>query len=151
MPVLNTDAFLQRAIRCTSDECLIWPFARSRAGYGQVNRRKLKGVMNAHVLVCEAVKGPKPTPEHETSHTCHNGRAGCVNGSHVEWATKKENMRVRRGRPQKPWKRKLTQKEHSDLLKMYSTGLFTQAEIAAHYGLAWQSMHHVLHTPAKRV
>jgi hypothetical protein len=80
---------LLQAIACRDLDCLIWPFFRNRDGRGRVKRSgKYYG---AHVLVCEAVNGPRPSPDHDASHLCRNGRGGCVNGSHIIWETKREN------------------------------------------------------------
>src|SRR4029079_9771332 len=92
---------LQQAIACRDVDCLIWPFARDTHGRGQIffdGRRR-----QVHPLVCEGVHGSKPTAKHETAHLCDNGRGGCVNGTHLVWATRRENLamhpiKARRGR-----------------------------------------------------
>lgn len=72
-------------VEWSEDDCLVWPFARSSKGYGQL------GGDNAHRRMCEAVCGPAPSPVHQAAHNCGKGHLGCVNPSHVRWATIAEN------------------------------------------------------------
>lgn len=74
------------------DDCLIWPFARlvtngypiaSCDGRHQVASR----------VMCQEAHGPPPEEWYEAAHTCGNGRGGCVNPSHIRWATIQENRR----------------------------------------------------------
>lgn len=67
------------------DDCLIWPFARTRDGYG-----KFSGKIVSR-LVCEKTHGPPPTPEHQAAHSCGNGHLGCVTIRHLSWKTRQEN------------------------------------------------------------
>ena len=76
-----------------SEECLIWPFSRSR-GYAQVSvNRKIK---KASRIMCEKVHGPPPTPKHEAAHSCGCGHLGCINPKHLSWKTRSENQQDRR-------------------------------------------------------
>jgi hypothetical protein len=70
------------------DECLIWPFSKSR-GYATLGvNGKTKYVSR---LVCEAFHGPPPSPYHQAAHSCGKGHIGCVNRRHLSWKTRKEN------------------------------------------------------------
>jgi hypothetical protein len=79
------------------DDCLIWPYANNRYGYGQMvyeGRHR-----EVHRVVCELVNGDPPTPLHVACHYCNNGDLGCVAPTHVRWATRADNMADRkRGR-----------------------------------------------------
>lgn len=72
-----------------SDQCLIWPFARNKGGYGNLffNGR----YTNAHRMMCELSKGPPPFAKADAAHSCLNGRNGCVNPNHLSWKTRKDN------------------------------------------------------------
>lgn len=71
------------------DDCLTWPFAKARDGYGQV---RFEGrAVNVHRLVCERIHGLAPTPDHQAAHSCGRGHLGCVSPSHVSWKTPAEN------------------------------------------------------------
>lgn len=73
----------------SGEECLFWPYARMKSGYGRVT---FDGVQhNAHRLVCIISNGEPPSSGHEASHTCGNGDKGCVNPGHLVWETPKEN------------------------------------------------------------
>lgn len=72
--------------------CLIWPFGRSsgRAMVRYKGRNQL-----VHRIICEAVNGPPPSPEHEAAHNCGKGHEGCYNPHHLEWKTRIGNQRDR--------------------------------------------------------
>lgn len=78
------------AMAWDSDACLQWPFARNANGRGVTWRDC--GSVDAHVVVCEAEHGPRPTPLHDAAHTCGQGHQGCVNRKHLRWDTKRNNM-----------------------------------------------------------
>ncbi len=73
-----------------SDWCLIWPFPGTNNGYGTLIKDRKKHY--AHRLMCELVRGPAPTDDHQASHSCHRGHKGCVNPHHLRWKTRSENL-----------------------------------------------------------
>jgi hypothetical protein len=75
------------------EECLIWPFSRP-TGYGSFGH--LGKQYRAHRFMCEMANGPAPSAEHQASHSCGNGRNGCVNPRHLQWKTNGENQLDRR-------------------------------------------------------
>lgn len=70
-------------------DCLIWPYARDKDGYGRVNWTK--GTLSASRSACLERHGPPPSPRHQAAHNCGNGHLGCVNPNHLRWATPLEN------------------------------------------------------------
>jgi hypothetical protein len=73
-----------------ADECLPWPYANDGKGYGVV---WVDGSIEyVSRLVCEAVHGPPPTPDHEAAHGCGKGHLACVAKRHLTWKTHAENM-----------------------------------------------------------
>lgn len=76
-------------LKFDKQECLVWPFVRNHEGYGQM-RHGDKIVMANHII-CEAAHGPKPSPDHESAHSCGRGSSGCCSPIHLRWATKEEN------------------------------------------------------------
>lgn len=71
------------------DECLIWPYGRSK-GYGQMSVDGKPVIVSR--LVCQEENGPPPTPKHQAAHSCGKGNLGCVARKHLRWATHTENM-----------------------------------------------------------
>lgn len=76
------------ALNHTGDDCLLWPFSLRPNGYGQVRSGGTTQI--ASRVVCEAVNGPPPSPDHQAAHSC--GVRACCNPSHLRWATRLENM-----------------------------------------------------------
>lgn len=87
-------AWLRELASHQGNECVRWPFARVRNGYGQFSYLGKLGY--AHRFMCELVNGAPPSPEHHASHSCGKGRQGCVNPRHLEWKTASENHLERR-------------------------------------------------------
>lgn len=69
-------------------ECLPWPFARNRAGYGHLEH-ELTG--SASRLMCILAHGNPKDSTLQTAHNCGKGHEGCVNPQHLRWATRVEN------------------------------------------------------------
>jgi hypothetical protein len=86
-------AFVQQAIACQDEACLIWPYACDSKGRPHVS--DCGTVRSVAIVVCEAVNGVRPSPGHHASHLCRNGP--CVNGRHLVWETRAENDARERG------------------------------------------------------
>lgn len=115
-----------------SDECLIWPFGKTAAGYGVIMRGKTTFV---HHIACGHLNGPRPDG-HEAAHSC--GNPSCVNPSHLRWATPHENALDKREHGTIPrgethhWAR-LTDQQAERILKL--KGEVGSAELAKEYGV----------------
>jgi hypothetical protein len=127
------------ALNYCGDDCLTWPFARDRGGYGviQING-KPQGV---HRVVCEMYRGPAPTPDHEAAHECGKGHAGCCNPQHLFWKTCAENSadRLRHGthsRGTKNGRVKLTE-ENVRSIRAFA-GTMRQCDIGERFGVSQQ-------------
>ena len=81
--------FIENAFNSVSDECIVWPFGRTTAGYGNLTVAGKKAY--AHRVICERAYGPPPSLKHEAAHNCGNGHLGCINPRHIEWKTRREN------------------------------------------------------------
>lgn len=65
--------------------CLIWPFGKTKAGYGVIMRNTTVFV---HHIACEMRNGVRP----EGMYAAHNcGNPACCNPHHLRWATPSEN------------------------------------------------------------
>lgn len=76
------------AIPYEGDDCLIWPFAKTK-GYGWIKHLG-KGAY-VHRVVCELVHGTPPNPNDVTRHSCGNGHLACCNPKHLSWGTAQAN------------------------------------------------------------
>jgi hypothetical protein len=84
-------AYFQAHVEDDTEECIVWPYATSGGGYGQI---RLRGQLHhVHVLACEHHYGPMPEPGMMAIHApvvCHN--PPCFNWRHLRWGTQKQNM-----------------------------------------------------------
>lgn len=86
---------LARLMDLETDDCVLWPLARSRPdGYGRIRFEGRTTLV--HVLACIRRHGERPAG-HEVAHTC--GVRICMNYRHLRWATPTENQadKVRHG------------------------------------------------------
>lgn len=83
-----TEEFLRAHVNHEGDDCLHWPYARTRLGYGiaSVNGRQSL----ASNLMCRLAHGEPYLIWNHAAHRCHN--PSCVNPKHLRWATHAENM-----------------------------------------------------------
>lgn len=129
------------------NDCLIWPYAKSR-GYGTV---KHNGKMcEVHRLVCEKTNGPPPSPKHEAAHSCGNGHEGCITKRHLSWKTRAENIADRlihgtHNRGERHYGAKLTEEAVREILSL--KGKASLKEISSLFGI---SEGHVSHLHAGR-
>lgn len=76
------------------DECLIWPWARTRLGRGLATIYEPDGTkyrVTPSVYILTLKDGPRPHPKMHCAHSCGKGHLGCVNPKHLRWATAREN------------------------------------------------------------
>ncbi len=121
--------------------CVIWPYARTSAGYGNVRIGGKNWVVSR--LVCEAVHGTPPTEAHEAAHSCGNGHLGCVNPWCLYWATHSVNQRerVRHGTDgfgEKNPASKLSSTQVAQIIN--SRGVVTGKALAAAFGVSKQQI-----------
>lgn len=126
--------FIEKALAWPErNKCLIWPYAKTAAGYGVFMRRK---TTYAHVALCEKAHGPKPTLRHEVAHSC--GVTNCVNPHHLRWATPHQNALDKRKHGTMPkgerhhWC-KLSDQDVLDIWRL--KGVNSPAEIARLFGV----------------
>lgn len=128
---------VQEVIQSNTDECIIWPFNRSLSGYAHIAFRGSS--TNPCRLICAAVHGDPPTPEHHAAHSCGHGSDACVNPRHLRWKTPKENdadkdIHGTRQRGEKNGISKITEQDARDILRRFRAGE-TQTALAAEYGI----------------
>lgn len=85
--------FLADALTSHTDICLLWPFGRGHGGYAMFgDGRTAYGSRSVSRIICETIHGKRPSPKHESLHSCNNGHLGCINPRHLNWGTHLENM-----------------------------------------------------------
>lgn len=126
------------------DECLIWPFARDGRGYGSISVNRT--ISGAHRLMCEHRHGPPPTPKHEVAHSCGNGHLGCVNPSHLRWATSAENHadKLIHGTHNRGERNNQVKLSEADVRAIRTTSGITQSKIAERYGVGQQTISRIV-------
>lgn len=126
------------------DECLLWPYATTENGYGQMYRHGKNG--HVHRYLCEDVHGAPPTEKHQASHSCGKGHLGCVTKKHLSWKTPADNQadRLHHGtdcRGEKHWNAKLTNDQVREI--MSQKGIISQAELGRRFGVSQASISYI--------
>lgn len=130
-------ALIRALIADAPPTCVTWPLFRDENGYGRLGY--LGKQWWAHTLVCTLVNGDRPTPDHEATHSCGNGKEGCYNPRHLTWGTRTRNQLDRKfhGTKAKGYKgshrQKLTQAD-VDFIRSQK-GLMTQRALAEKFGV----------------
>jgi hypothetical protein len=129
------------ALAYDGDECLTWPFGKGGDGYAQV---RVDGkTLGAARYICGLKHGPAPSSEHQAAHSCGRGTEGCVNPSHLSWATPVENQadRLIHGtdcRGQKSPLAKLTAEQVLSIRQM--EGVLPASDVARDFGTTTQNV-----------
>lgn len=122
----------------SSNDCLPWPFAAGPDGYGRVHRKNSGPITTASHMMCEAAHGPRPSERHEAAHSCGRGNIGCVNPTHLYWATPRQNQmdRVSHGTSNRGSQQHLAKLTDEDVRSIRAlAGTKRVFEIAALFGL----------------
>ena len=134
--------WMQFHVNHKGKRCLVWPFSVNWNGYGHLRPPGLGKTVYAHRYMCELVHGPAPTETHQASHSCGNGRGGCVNPKHLGWKTPSDNMMDRRAhgtsKRTKRWSQRtsLNQDQVAEIKAL--KGKMNQREIAEKFGISYQ-------------
>lgn len=80
--------WLEEAIKTEVDECLNWPFASNRGGYGVIRIDGKTAIVSE--IVCSRVHGPDLSGTLDAAHSCNNRI--CANKAHISWKTRTDNM-----------------------------------------------------------
>lgn len=126
-------------------DCLDWPLWRNLAGYGYVTVGRKN--IAAATIMCEIVNGPKPTPAHESAHSCGRGHLGCVHPKHLRWATRAENMadKLLHGTAPRGENHPQTNLSVDDIRKIRSlAGTHSQSRIGEMFGISQQAVSKII-------
>jgi hypothetical protein len=128
--------FLENHTSNTGNDCIPWPFAVDRKGYGIVWFRDHQ--TTANFAMCHMAHGEPPTPLHESAHSCGNGHKGCVNPNHLRWATRTENHadKLIHGTHLRGERGSTNVLSESDVQKIRaSKGIIPQKKLSAQFGV----------------
>ena len=127
--------WIKQNIECGSDECVIWPFATNKAGYGIMHSNGKTRL--AHRVIME-IKSGATHHDLDVAHSCGNGQRGCVNPNHMRWDSRAGNMADKlfhgtHNRGEKSPVAKLSNEQVSEIRKL--RGKESQASIAKRLGV----------------
>lgn len=132
------------AIPYSGDGCLTWPYGLDDYGYGQIHvDGQRKGV---HRLVCEAVRGPSPSLDHEAAHSCGKGHEGCISPNHIRWDTPAGNHadKLAHGTHNRGTRHNMAKLSESDVYRIRSLrGLKSLSELAVEFGVTKSQISHI--------
>jgi len=127
-----------------TDECILWPWALDKHGYGQFSIENVKPHVRcgAHRYSCMIHNGNPPDESYFAIHSC--GIRSCVNPKHLRWGTASDNMQdrfghgtdpcgERNGRAKLTWCQvkeiRASSKMHKELASLYGVSAFVISAI----------------------
>ena len=143
-------AFLKDALASETDDCIIWPYGKTRAGYGVImlNNR----TTYVHSLACAERNGPRPEGRYEAAHDC--GNPSCCNPRHLRWATASENQLDKRkhGTHNHGMQNVHCKLSDDDVMhiRAMSVGM-TNAAIARQFGVSSSRIWHIVNGQARQL
>ena len=87
-PGIPATFLAKNVISSDTDDCITWPFNKSRGGYAVIRIGEKTVSVSRHV--CEITNGA-PSAGMDAAHLCGNGHLGCVNPRHIRWTDHAEN------------------------------------------------------------
>jgi len=122
-----------------SKPCVLWEGARSKGGYGVLNRKHAGKwtTFYVHRLACEFSHGPPPPDKPCAMHSCDVRH--CYEPSHLSWGSHSDNVQdaTNKGRVahgSRHWNAKLTEERVTELRRKKAEGAQRSA-LAAEFGV----------------
>lgn len=128
--------WIQTHLNFQSNDCLIWPFAKNKYGYGKSSWNGKPEA--AHRVICALVNGPQPIGKWMAAHSCGNGHKGCVNPNHLRWATPKENTAdaIAHGTAVRGERQHCAKMTEQKIIEIRRSTNLSRREIAKTYGIS---------------
>jgi len=140
---MEKQSFIDAAVQSDTDECILWPWGTTGAGYPSLSNALI------HRVVCERAHGPSNGLC--AAHSC--GTKACINPRHIRWATYRENNVERRDHGRMPFgeghgRAKLTDTQVLAILKdprslntiARAYGVSKRAVLFIKQGVTWQHL-----------
>lgn len=125
--------FLAKAYLQETDDCIIWPYGKTTAGYG---RFQMDGVeLYAHRSMAGMAHG-EPFEGAQAAHTC--GNPSCINKRHLYWATPSQNSadKLKHGTEQRGEKHGQAVLNEQQVKDIYAAkGRISQRKLGERYGV----------------
>jgi hypothetical protein len=138
--------FLEAALTSDTDDCILWPFAKSREGYGVIDIGDKQ--YKAHRLVLLRTTGVEDDPLVLATHgPCH--QRSCVNPRHLSWGSTSTNAADRRrdgtnlGGEESPVA-KLSDSQVREIRDRYNAGGILQRELAIEFDCSQQQVSNIV-------
>lgn len=123
------------------ENCIFWPFPRTKAGYASINVGRTRRV--ASRVICEIAHGSAPEPHYQAAHSCGNGHLACINPRHLSWKTPADNQadRIAHGTANRGSKHGLAKLNESQVIEIMALkGTRPLNDIAETYGVTFQTI-----------
>jgi hypothetical protein len=155
----EADKLLQELIRrgqkakVRKEECLTWPFWKRTDGYGGINGYESQIVSR---LICIGIYGDPKKDEPDALHNCDRGRFACVEPTHIEWGSKAKNNGPDKRRAgtdlhgEKSPVHKLSDRQVLQIRKLYSSGDWTQRDLASKFACTQATISHIVNNHTRR-
>jgi hypothetical protein len=132
-------AFLDISFSMETDECIIWPYAKTGDGTAEINKNGK--ILRVPRIICEKIHGKPPTYRHQAAHSCGNGHLGCINWKHLSWKKPGENNidMVLHGTLNT---QKLNKNDILEIRRLY--GKMTQRKIAEKFNVSLSTIESIL-------
>jgi hypothetical protein len=137
--------FLQQALALDTDDCIRWPFAHDRDGYGQLWDGERK--VGVHSLACEHAHGPRPAGA-EAAHACAS-TPDCINPRHLSWKSHSANQRDKLDHGttlagERNPRAKLTARLVREIRQQWETEEWTVEQLADEFGVTPRQVKRIL-------
>jgi hypothetical protein len=126
--------FIDKAVDYAGSDCLIWPYALTSHGYGNIRYPGIPGT--AARVVCTLAHGTAPHDKPHVAHWC--GNRPCIAPTHLRWATPSDNRidRLRHGTESRGTLRSNSKLTETDVLAIREQHWRTGRALAVEFGVA---------------
>ena len=133
--ITKTLLFIRKAVQSNTDDCILWPYAKNKAGYGNLGSAPL-----AHRRVLIEVVGYDKS-EMDCCHRC--GVPACCNPKHLYFGSRRQNILDQEEQRGKLHTAKLTHDQVRWVRR--NNGIITQQNMATELGVVLTTVQNIIH------